>query len=151
MKKPTINDCKVVALPKVNDPRGNLTFIEGNNHIPFDIKRVFYLYDVPTEECRGAHAHHTLHQFLICLAGSFDVSIDDGEFQGKIHLNRPWKGLHIPPMIWAAEVNFDPGSVCLVLVSDCYQENDYIRDYDQFLSLIKNSSKEKLSLVVDLN
>jgi len=136
MKKSTINDCKVVVLPKINDPRGNLTFIEGNNHIPFDIHRVFYLYDVPTEESRGAHAHHNLHQFLVCLSGSFDVVIDDGEFQATVHLNRPWKGLHIPPMIWAAEVNFDPGSVCLVLVSDSYKADDYIRDYEQFLSLI---------------
>lgn len=138
MRKPSINDCKVVSLPKVKDPRGNLTFIEANNHIPFEIKRVFYLYDVPTEESRGAHAHKELHQFLICLSGSFDVSIDDGEFQAKIHLNRPWKGLHIPPLIWAAEVNFDPGSVCLVLASDLYNEGDYIRGYDEFLSLAKS-------------
>lgn len=133
----TLNDCKVIVLPKINDPRGNLTFVEGNQHVPFEIKRVFYLYDVPTEESRGAHAHHNLHQFLICLAGSFDVALDDGEFQSKIHLNRPWKGLHIPPMIWAAEVNFDPGSVCLVLASDCYKEDDYIRDYAEYLSLLK--------------
>jgi hypothetical protein len=135
MKKTTINDCKVFTLPKINDPRGNLTFIEGGNHIPFDMKRVFYLYDVPTEESRGAHAHKTLHQFLICLSGSFDVKIDDGEFRGKIHLNRPWKGLHIPPMIWAAEVNFDPGSVCLVLTSDLFNEADYIRSYDEFIAV----------------
>ena len=96
---------------------------------------MFYLYDVPTEEGRGAHAHHNLHQFLICLSGSFDVAIDDGEFQATIHLNRPWKGLHIPPMIWAAEVNFDPGSICLVLASESYNEGDYIRDYKNFLSL----------------
>lgn len=132
--KPSINDCKVISLPRIPDPRGNLTFLEGGRHIPFEIKRVFYLYDVPTEESRGAHAHKTLHQFIICLAGSFDVEIDDGEFQGKIHLNRPWKGLHIPPMIWAAEVNFDPGSVCLVIASDVYNEDDYIRDYDVFLA-----------------
>jgi hypothetical protein len=137
-KKPNINDCKVVVLPKINDPRGNLTFIEGNNHVPFDIKRIFYLYDVPTEESRGAHAHLRLHQFLICLAGSFDVAVDDGEFVATIHLNRPWKGLHIPPMIWAAEVNFDPGSLCLVLTSDTYDESDYIRDYDQFISLMRS-------------
>ena len=134
-QKTTINDCNLITLPKAKDPRGNLTFIEGNNHVPFDIKRVFYLYDVPTEESRGAHAHKTLHQFLICLAGSFDVEIDDGEFQGKIHLNRPWKGLHIPPMIWAAEVDFDPGSVCLVLASELYDATDYIRDYSEFLAL----------------
>lgn len=135
-QKTTINDCKVIALPQNKDPRGNLTFIEGNKHIPFDIKRVFYLYDVPTEESRGAHAHKTLHQFIICLAGSFDVEIDDGEFQGKIHLNRPWKGLHIPPLIWAAEVSFDPGSVCLVITSDVYNADDYIRDYDAFLTAV---------------
>jgi dTDP-4-dehydrorhamnose 3,5-epimerase-like enzyme len=134
MKKPSINDCRVVELPKVSDPRGNLTFVEGNNHIPFDIKRVFYLYDVPTEESRGAHAHRKLHQFLICLSGSFDVSLDDGELQTTVHLNRPWKGLHVLPMIWAAEINFDPGSVCLVLASDSYSEDDYIRDYAEFLS-----------------
>lgn len=134
--KPTINDCKVAALPKINDPRGNLTFIEENKHIPFDIKRVFYLYDVPTEESRGAHAHKNLHQFMICLSGSFDVAIDDGEFQAKIHLNRPWKGLHVPPMIWAAEVNFDPGTVCLVLASAHYDELDYIRDYEEYLKVL---------------
>jgi dTDP-4-dehydrorhamnose 3,5-epimerase-like enzyme len=133
-KKTTVNNCAVVTLPKINDPRGSLTFIESNNHVPFDIKRVFYLYDVPTAEGRGAHAHRTLHQFLICLSGSFDVEIDDGRNKEKIHLNRPWKGLHIPPMIWAAEVNFDPGSVCLVLASEVYNEEDYIRDYEIFLN-----------------
>ena len=135
MKKPSINDCKVVSLPKISDPRGNLTFLEGGNHIPFEIKRVFYLYDVPTEESRGAHAHRELHQFLICLSGSFDVALDDGEFQAKIHLNRPWKGLLVPPLIWAAEVNFDPGSVCLVLASEPYCPDDYIRDYTEFIRI----------------
>lgn len=129
----TINDCRFISLPRIVDPRGSLTFLEGNRHVPFEIARVFYLYDVPTEEGRGAHAHHTLQQMLICLAGSFDVEVDDGEFQARIHLNRPWKGLLIPPMIWAAEVNFDPGSVCLVLASDKYQESDYIRDHADFM------------------
>ena len=129
----TINDCRFISLPRIVDPRGSLTFLEGNRHVPFEIARVFYLYDVPTEEGRGAHAHHTLQQMLICLAGSFDVEVDDGEFQARIHLNRPWKGLLIPPMIWAAEVNFDPGSVCLVLASDKYQESDYIRDHAEFM------------------
>lgn len=140
MTKLSINDCKVFLLPKISDPRGNLTFIEGQNHIPFEIKRVFYLYDVPTEESRGAHAHKKLHQFLVCLSGSFDVTIDDGEFQAVVHLNRPWKGLHIPPMIWAAEVNFDPGSVCLVLASEEFTEDDYIREYDEFIKLIHLNS-----------
>jgi hypothetical protein len=128
-----LESCKIIELPKIVDPRGNLTFIEGNNHIPFDIKRVFYLYDVPTGEDRGAHAHKELHQFLICLSGSFDVNLDDGDSKKIIHLNRPWIGLHIPPMIWAAEVNFDPGSVCLVMASDLFNESDYFRNYDEFL------------------
>lgn len=130
-----IENCTLIELPKISDPRGNLTFIEGNHHIPFEIKRVFYLYDVPTGADRGAHAHKQLHQFLICLSGSFDVSLDDGGQKKTVHLNRPWHGLHIPPMIWAAEVNFDPGSVCLVFASDKYDEADYIRDYAQFLSI----------------
>lgn len=136
MKTPSINDCKLVTLPKITDPRGNLTFFEGQKHIPFAIRRVFYLYDVPTEESRGAHAHRSLHQFLICLAGSFDVAIGDGHNDSTVHLNRPWKGLHIPPMIWAAEVNFDPGTVCLVVASAEYDETDYIRNYDEYLRLV---------------
>jgi len=128
----SVLDCHIIELPKIADPRGNLTFIEGGRHVPFEIKRVFYLYDVPTGEDRGAHAHKELHQFLVCLAGSFDVSIDDGISRQTVHLNRPWKGLHIPPMIWASEVNFDPGSVCLVLASAPYLESDYYRDYDQY-------------------
>ena len=130
----TIDDCTIIELPKITNPRGNLTFVENCRHVPFEIKRVFYLYDVPTAESRGAHAHKTLHQFLICLGGSFDMSLDDGVSQKTVHLNRPWKGLPIPPMIWAAEINFDPGSVCLVLASDKYDESDYYRDYDEFLS-----------------
>ena len=126
-------DCKLIDLPKISDPRGNLTFIEGERHLPFDIKRVFYLYDVPTGEDRGAHAHRKLHQFLICLSGSFDVALDDGFKKNTIHLNRPWKGLHIPPMIWASEINFDAGSVCLVMASEYYNESDYIRNYSEFI------------------
>jgi len=129
-----IEDCRVVDLPRITDPRGNLTFVEGDNHVPFPIKRVFYLYDVPTAASRGAHAHREQHQFLICLSGSFDVEIDDGRDQRLIHLNRPWKGLHVPPTIWAAEVNFDPGTLCLVLASDTFSETDYIRDYDAFIA-----------------
>lgn len=134
MRSRTINDCTVMSLPKITDPRGNLTFIESERHLPFSIRRVFYLYDVPTEESRGAHAHRTLQQFIVCLSGSFDVQIDDGNSQATIHLNRPWKGLYVPPMIWAAEVNFDPGTVCLVLASDPYSEADYIRDHIDFLA-----------------
>jgi hypothetical protein len=129
----TIESCQLIDLPKITDPRGMLTFIENGSHIPFDIKRIFYLYDVPTGESRGAHAHKTLHQFLICLSGSFDVAIDDGDSKKLIHLNRPWNGLYIPPMIWAAEINFDPGSICLVLTSNVFDETDYYRNYDDYL------------------
>jgi len=131
-----ISDCRLVTLPKIHDPRGNLTFLEGGNHIPFEIRRVFYLYDVPTEESRGAHSHHELEQFIICLSGSFDMAVDDGHSKGLFHLNRPWKGLYVPSKIWAAEVNFDPGSVCLVLASEKYREDDYIRDYEKYLELV---------------
>lgn len=120
-------------LPKISDPRGMLTFIENGSQCPFDIKRIFYLYDVPTGESRGAHAHKTLQQFLICLSGSFDVELDDGKSQKVVHLNRPWRGLYIPPMIWAAEVNFDPGTICLVLASDRFDEADYYRNYNDYL------------------
>lgn len=137
MNRTTVDDCAMLSLPRIDDPRGKLTFIEGGRHLPFEIRRVFYLYDVPTEESRGAHAHRNLHQVLICLSGSFDVALDDGSNRRTVHLNRPWQGLHIPPMIWAAEVNFDPGSVCLVLASERYDEADYIRDYDQYLALAR--------------
>ena len=128
-----IDCCRILEFPKITDPRGNLTFIEQQRHVPFEVKRVFYLYDVPTGESRGAHAHRKLHQVTICLAGSFDVLVDDGKQRRAIHLNRPWQGLYIPPMIWAAETNFDPGSVCLVLASELYDASDYYRDYDQFV------------------
>jgi len=127
----------MVDLPKVSDPRGNLTFIEAMSHVPFEVKRVFYIYDIPTGHGRGAHAHKKLHQLLVCLSGSFDVILDDGHRQDVVHLNRPWRALHIPPMVWAAEVNFDPGSICLVLASDHYDEADYFRDYDDFRAAVE--------------
>ncbi len=133
----TIKNCRLIELPKISDPRGNLTFIEGSKHVPFEIKRVFYLYDVPTGSDRGAHAHKKLQQFLVCLSGSFDVSLDDGKQKKTIHLNRPWQGLHIPPMIWASEINFDAGSVCMVLASELYDESDYYRDYGNFIASVK--------------
>ncbi|WP_250480634.1 FdtA/QdtA family cupin domain-containing protein [Caballeronia sp. GAOx1] len=133
----SVSDCKVIDLPKIADVRGNLTFMEGGRHIPFEIKRVFYLYDIPTGESRGAHAHKELHQLLICLSGGFDVAMDDGTDKKTVRLNRPWQALHVPPMIWAAELNFDPGSVCLVLASMEFREADYYRDYEQFLSAVR--------------
>lgn len=134
-----LEDCRLLELPKVSDPRGNLTFIENQRHIPFEVQRVFFIYDVPTDQDRGAHAHKALHQAIVCLSGGFDVALDDGRQQRHVRLNRPWQALHVPPMIWAAEVAFDPGSVCLVLASALYDESDYIRDYDQFLRAAKRS------------
>jgi dTDP-4-dehydrorhamnose 3,5-epimerase-like enzyme len=134
-----VSDCKIIDFPKIADPRGNLTFLEGGRHIPFEIKRLFYLYDIPTGESRGAHAHKELHQLLICLSGSFDVALDDGTEKKTVHLNRPWQGLHIPPMIWAAELNFDPGSVCLVLASMVFNESDYFREYNEYLRAVRAS------------
>lgn len=131
----TLDQCRIINLPKVSDFRGNLTFIEGGNHIPFEFKRVFYIYDVPTGTERGAHAHRSLQQFIICLGGSFEVTLDDGKQTKSVRLNRPWQGLYIPPLVWAAEVNFDPSSVYMVLASENYDEADYIRDYDSFLKL----------------
>lgn len=138
-----VDQCVLIELPKIADPRGNLTFIEGCRHIPFPIKRVFYLYGVPEGETRGGHAHRTLHQLLVCLAGSFDVLLDDGVRKSEVRLNVPWQALHVPPMIWDTEVNFAPGSVCLVLASDDYVESDYYRDYGEFLAAAAEARAEE--------
>lgn len=138
MKKPTVYDCSVIELPKNHDPEGNLTPVYSNVHVPFDIKRVFYLYDIPGGESRGAHAHKTCHQFLVAASGAFEVVLDDGVNKRTVTLNRPFYGLHIPPGIWAAEQGFSSGSVCLVLASEKYDESDYIRSYEEFLGCIKN-------------
>ena len=130
-----IKDCKVIDLPRINDPRGNLTFIEGGDrHIPFDIKRVYYLYDVPGGSERGGHAHKELHQLIIAMSGSFDIHIDDGHEKKTIHMNRSYYGLYICPMIWREIDNFSSGAVCMVLASNYFDEDDYYRDYSQFLS-----------------
>src|SRR5437762_9546901 len=118
----TLKDCKIIELPKIADPRGNLTFIEGGRHIPFPIKRVFYLYDVPGGADRGGHALKTCHQFLIAMSGSFDVILRAGKKKCRVHLNRSYYGLHIQPMVWREMDNFSSGSVCLVLASDVYNE-----------------------------
>ncbi len=135
----TIDDIKRIDLPKITDNRGNLTFIESNNHIPFDIKRVYYLYDVPGGAERGGHAHYNLQQLIIAMSGSFDVVLDDGNRKERFHLNRSYNGLLIPTMLWRELDNFSSGSVCLVLASEKYEEDDYIRDYDKFKE-IKNQS-----------
>lgn len=129
----TIDDCREISFPRMIDPEGSLTFIEGERHIPFALKRLFYIYDVPTGESRGAHAHKELQQVIICVSGSFDVLIDDGARRREVRLHRPWKGLYIPCMIWTRIINFDPGSVCLVLASEYYSEEDYYRNYADYL------------------
>lgn len=128
-----IDRCEIIQLPKIQDPRGNLTFIEGGNHIPFDILRVYYLYDVPGGSERGGHAHKALHQLIIAMSGSFDVVLDDGTKKKRIHLCRSYYGLYIPPMIWREIDNFSTSSVCMVLASNKYEESDYYRDYKEFL------------------
>ena len=133
---PTVFDCSIVTLPKIQNRAGNITPVHNNIEIPFKIERVFYLYDVPGGESRGAHAHIICHQFLIAASGSFEVLLDDGKTQRLIQLNRPYLGLHIPPKIWASEINFSSGSICLVLASDKYNQADYIRDYSVFKSLV---------------
>lgn len=130
----SIKDCKIVELPKISDPRGNLSFIEGGQNIPFDIKRVYYLYDVPGGSDRGSHAHKNLHQFIVAMSGSFDVVLDDGQQQQRFHLNRSHYGLYVCPMMWRFLDNFSSGAVCMVLASEHYDAADYIRDYDQFLA-----------------
>lgn len=125
--------CKIINLPKVVDPRGNLTFIEGGRHIPFDIQRVFYLYDVPGGAERGAHGHKALHQFIVAMSGSFDVELDDGFRQQRFQLNRSHYGLYVHPMVWCQLTNFSSGSVCMVTASAPYDESDYYRDYDIFV------------------
>jgi dTDP-4-dehydrorhamnose 3,5-epimerase-like enzyme len=130
-----IENCRIIELPKITDTRGNLTFIESGRHIPFEIKRTYYLYDVPGGASRAAHAHRELHQLMIGMAGSFDVTLDDGHIKKKFHLNRSYYGLYIPPMIWRDLDNFSSGSVCMVLASDFYDEAEYIRDYTEFQNL----------------
>lgn len=131
-----INNCKIIDLPKITDPRGNLTFIEGNRHVPFDIQRVYYLYDVPGGGERGGHAHKELHQLIVAMSGSFDVILDDGREKKRMHLNRSYYGLYICPMIWRELDNFSSGSVCMVLASNLYDESDYFREYSDFLKAI---------------
>lgn len=128
-----LDNCRLVNLPKITDPRGNLTFIEGGNHIPFDIQRVYYLYDVPGGSERGGHAHKGLHQLIIAMSGSFDVVLDDGTTKRRFHLNRSYYGLYVCPMIWRELDNFSSGSVCMVLASNRYDEADYFRDYKDFI------------------
>lgn len=132
-----LNNCKKIELPKISDPRGNLTFIESEHHVPFEIKRVYYLYDVPGGATRAGHSHKSLDQLMIAMSGSFDVELDDGRAKKKYHLNRSNYGLYIPRMIWREIDNFSSGSVCMVLASDLFDEQDYYRDYQEFLRAAK--------------
>lgn len=132
-----INLCKIIDLPKITDPRGNLTFIEGYNHVPFDIQRVYYLYDVPGGAERGGHAHKALHQLIIAMSGSFDVILDDGKDKKRIHLNRSYHGLYVCPMMWRELDNFSSGSVLMVLASNKYDEDDYYRNYAEFMQVVR--------------
>lgn len=129
-------DCRIIELSKIADPRGNLTFIEGGRHVPFEVKRVFYLYDVPGGAARAGHALKECHQLVIAISGSFDVVLDDGVERKRHHLNRSYYGLYIPPLTWREIDNFSSGSVCLVLASAQYSEADYHRDYDEFVRVV---------------
>ncbi len=139
MDRVTSTRARIIELPKVSDPRGSLTFIEGAQHLPFEIKRVYYLYDVPGGETRGGHAHKQLQQFIIAASGSFDVVLDDGRRRETFFLNRSYYGLLVPRMMWRELVNFSSGSVCLVLASEHYDEADYYRDYQAFLAAVKRA------------
>jgi len=133
MNAASIELCRIIDLPKIIDPRGNLTFVEGNNHVPFAIERVYYLYDVPGGSERGGHAHKALHQLIVAMSGSFDVVLDDGREKKRVHLSRSYYGLYVCPMIWRELDNFSSGAVCMVLASNRYDEADYFRDYAEFM------------------
>lgn len=132
--KSSIYNCSILQLPKIHNRAGNITALENNIHLPFDVKRVYYLYDVPAGEERGGHAHRELQQIVIAVSGAFDVLLNDGTNKKIVHLDRPFIGLHIVPGIWRELLNFSSGAVCLVLASLKYDENDYVRNYNDFLS-----------------
>jgi len=136
-----LEECKIIDFPKYTDPRGNLSVIEGGVHIPFDIKRVYYLYDVPGGSSRAGHGHKELQQVIVAMSGSFDVIVDDGYERKKIHLNRSYHGLYIPKMMWREVENFSSGGVCLVLASTLYDPADYYHDYSEFSEFVKTSRK----------
>lgn len=139
MKKTTVYDCSIIEVPKVSDPAGNISIVEGLKNLPFEPKRIFYIYDIPAGEERGAHSHKECHQFVIAASGSFEVALMDGTNSKMVALNRPFYGLHIPPGIWAHEFNFSSGAICLVLTSHKYNEADYIRDYDEFKKYVHDT------------
>ena len=137
--KISVEDCDIINLPRIKDRAGNITPIHEQETIPFKISRIFYLYDIPGGVDRGAHAHKTCHQFLVAASGSFEVELNDGLSRRNVLLNRPYYGLHIPPGIWAAEVGFSSGAICLVIASHCYDEKDYIRDFSEYVEYLNSS------------
>jgi hypothetical protein len=136
----TIDDCRVIDLRKIDRPEGNITPVEGGVDLPFDIARVYYLYDIPGGESRGGHAHRQLQQLIVSAMGSFDVVLDDGERRKTVTLSRAYQGLLMPRMIWRELVNFSSGGICLVLASMVYEESDYVRDYDAFRQLKRTAT-----------
>ena len=137
----SVYDCSVIELPRIENAKGNITPVHSGINLPFEIARIFYLYDIPGGEARGAHAHRECHQFLVAASGSFEVVLDDGYNKRTVTLNRLYFGLHIPPGIWAAEQGFSSGSICLVLTSHIYDEADYIRDYASFINYTRHETK----------
>lgn len=133
----SIQACRIIELPRIDDPRGTLTFIESGRHLPFELKRIFYLYDVPGGATRAGHALKSCHQFLIASSGSFDVIVDDGMRKERFQLNRSYSGLYVPPLIWREIDNFSSNSVCLVLASEFYAESDYYREYAHFVRAVR--------------
>lgn len=133
-----LKDCRIIELPKIQDPRGNLSVIEGNKHILFEIRRIFYLYDVPGGSKRAGHALKSCEQFLIAMSGSFDIILYDGKNNQRFHMNRSYYGLYIPPLIWREIDNFSSGAVCLALASEPYDEVGYYREYRDFLAAVKD-------------
>lgn len=132
-----VSDAQIINFPKIEDPRGNLSFVEENRHVPFNIARAYWVYDVPGGENRGGHAHKTLWQMAIAVSGSFTVTLDDGTEKRRFLLNHPYQGIVIAPGIWSTQEDFSSGAVNLVLASDPYDESDYIRDYDEFIEYKK--------------
>ncbi len=133
---PSVLECRLINLRKIGDCHGHLSVVEGEKDIPFDIKRIYYLYDVPAHSTRGRHAHRNLQQLFIAMSGRFEITLRDGESAQQFSLNRPDEALYVPPMIWRDIDHFTPGAVCLVLASDSYHEDDYIRDYESYLAAL---------------